>query len=85
MCGFKEILPVTQSRRQGDTKLILLAYSRKLNSNQIASHGIPLMLEIRENKVIVNVNKNSTIGSSSNSIVPVIGQAYVKKSHRGSN
>jgi hypothetical protein len=65
--------------------MVVLAYSRKLNNHQIASHGIPLMIEIKETKVIVNVVKNSNIGSSSNNIVPVIGQAYVKKSHRGSS
>jgi hypothetical protein len=83
LCGFREIVPFTPNRR--DSKLVLLGYSRKFGNNQIASHGIPLMIEIKETKLIVNVVKNSQIGSSSNNIVSVIGQAYVRKSHRGSN
>jgi hypothetical protein len=64
---------------------VVTGFSRKFGNNQINSHGIPLMIEIKETKIIVNVVKNNQIGSSSNNMVPVIGQAYVKKSHRGSH
>ena len=83
LCGFREIVPYSPNRR--DSKLVLIGYSRKFGNNQIASHGLPLMIEIKETKLIVNVVKNSQIGSSSNNMVPVIGQAYVRKSHRGSH
>ena len=64
---------------------MLIGFSRKFGNNQINTDGIPLMIEIKETKIIVNVVKNNQIGSSSNNMVPVIGQAYVKKSHRGSH
>jgi hypothetical protein len=71
-------------RRLTDEKMVLTAFSRKPGQNP-GGQGIPLLIEIKQERILVNVVKNSTIGSGSGSIVPVIGQAYVRKSHKGSN
>lgn len=53
-------------------KAYLSAYARRPLSNYNQS-GIPLIIEISETKVEVNIVKSQILGSNPNSVVPVLG------------
>lgn len=66
-------------------KAYVTAFSKKPGAHYNQT-GIPIILEIAKDTVNVSVVRNNSIGSGPNSLIPVLGQSFVKRSnHSQSN
>ena len=81
MVGFRELGMVIPKTR-GESRLYISAFSRKSGMNP-QNTGIPLIVEIKETKVLVHLIRSPLMGS--NNMTTVIGQSFVKSSHKGNN
>lgn len=65
MVGFKEIYSTFN-------RVVLTAFSRRFGSPPNAS-GIPVLIDIKENKALVSIIKNPQHGGGNNNMVPAVG------------